>query len=239
MIKFFRRIRFNLMEQNKTGKYIKYAIGEIVLVVIGILIALQINNWNENRKTHRNEVKLAEQLLEDARADSVFFQSRITHQQIRDTLFNNLINLSKRIAVDSISKIRVNADPFFFRLAYQSNLINNNPDAYDLIRHDSIKSKLREYKAKYDYVVHSIELSNRISEEYGVPLQIKYYKQLQMISDQPVLGELNFSIEDEETVAKFDLLKNYGINYLIQTRSFLKVNLELIKLLETYLEENL
>ena len=178
-------------------------------------------------------------MLEDARADSVFFQSRITHQQIRDTLFNNLINLSKQIAVDSISKIRVNADPFFFRLAYQSNLINNNPDAYDLIRHDSIKSKLREYKAKYDYVVHSIELSNRISEEYGVPLQIKYYKQLQMISDQPVLGELNFSIEDEETVAKFDLLKNYGINYLIQTRSFLKVNLELIKLLETYLEENL
>ena len=227
------------MEKNKTGKYLKYAIGEIVLVVIGILIALSINNWNENRKTHRNEVKLAEQLLEDARADSVFFQSRITHQQIRDTLFNNLINLSKQIAVDSISKIRVNADPFFFRLAYQSNLINNNPDAYDLIRHDSIKSKLREYKAKYDYVVHSIELSNRISEEYGGPLQIKYYKQLQMISSQPVIGELKFSIEDEETVAKFDLLRNYGDNYLVQTQSFLKVNLELIKLLETYLEENL
>ena len=50
MIKFFRQIRFNLMGQNKTGKYLKYAIGEIVLVVIGILIALQINNWNENRK---------------------------------------------------------------------------------------------------------------------------------------------------------------------------------------------
>ena len=165
--------------ENKTGEYLKYAIGEIVLVVIGILIALSINNWNENKKTHRKEVILAEQLLEDARADSVFFQSRITHQQIRDTLFNNLINLSKQIAVDSISKIEVNADPFFFRLAYQSNLINNNPDAYDLIRHDSIKNKLREYKAKYDYVVHSIELSNRISEEYGLPLQIKYYKQLQ------------------------------------------------------------
>ena len=38
------------MEQNKTSKYFKYAIGEVVLVVIGILIALQINNWNENRK---------------------------------------------------------------------------------------------------------------------------------------------------------------------------------------------
>ena len=38
------------MEKNKTGKYLKYAIGEIVLVVIGILIALSINNWNENKK---------------------------------------------------------------------------------------------------------------------------------------------------------------------------------------------
>lgn len=49
MIKFFRKIRYDLMEKNKTGKYLKYAIGEIVLVVIGILIALQINNWNEKR----------------------------------------------------------------------------------------------------------------------------------------------------------------------------------------------
>ena len=50
MLKFFRKIRYNYMEQNKTGKYFKYAIGEIALVVIGILIALQINNWNEARK---------------------------------------------------------------------------------------------------------------------------------------------------------------------------------------------
>ncbi|GFZ87333.1 hypothetical protein GCM10011531_18270 [Aquaticitalea lipolytica] len=50
MIKFFRNIRKNLLTDGKTTKYFKYAIGEIVLVVIGILIALQINNWNENRK---------------------------------------------------------------------------------------------------------------------------------------------------------------------------------------------
>jgi len=50
MIKFFRKIRFDLMGKNRTGKYFKYAIGEIILVVIGILIALSINNWNENRK---------------------------------------------------------------------------------------------------------------------------------------------------------------------------------------------
>ena len=50
MIKFFRHIRKSLLMENKTTKYFKYAIGEIVLVVIGILIALQINNWNEHRK---------------------------------------------------------------------------------------------------------------------------------------------------------------------------------------------
>jgi len=50
MIKFFRRIRQKSLSENKISKYILYAIGEIVLVVIGILIALQINNWNENRK---------------------------------------------------------------------------------------------------------------------------------------------------------------------------------------------
>jgi len=49
VIKFFRTIRQNLINQNKTGKYFKYAVGEIVLVVIGILIALQINNWNQER----------------------------------------------------------------------------------------------------------------------------------------------------------------------------------------------
>ena len=58
MIKFFRQIRLDLMEKNKTGKYFKYAIGEIILVVIGIFIALQLNNWNENRK-----IKNIEQVL--------------------------------------------------------------------------------------------------------------------------------------------------------------------------------
>jgi hypothetical protein len=72
MIKFFRKIRFDLMEKNKTGKpawpagrYLKYAIGEIILVVIGILIALQINNWNEKRKENNYEQKILNELKSD------------------------------------------------------------------------------------------------------------------------------------------------------------------------------
>ena len=60
MIKFFRRIRQNMIKENKGSKYMLYAIGEIVLVVIGILIALQINNWNNdlgNKKTEQNIIE--------------------------------------------------------------------------------------------------------------------------------------------------------------------------------------
>ena len=66
MIKFFRRIRQKLLSENKLSKYLLYAIGEIILVVIGILIALQINNWNEDRKTADQRTKLIEALEADA-----------------------------------------------------------------------------------------------------------------------------------------------------------------------------
>jgi len=58
MIPIFRKIRKKMADDNKPVKYLRYAIGEIVLVVIGILIALQINNWNENRKLQNEELNL-------------------------------------------------------------------------------------------------------------------------------------------------------------------------------------
>ncbi len=64
MIKFFRKIRRNLVMESNTGKYFKYAIGEIILVVIGILIALQINNWHENRQK-ANEIESLMQVFEN------------------------------------------------------------------------------------------------------------------------------------------------------------------------------
>jgi uncharacterized membrane protein YgaE (UPF0421/DUF939 family) len=70
MLRFFRQIRQQLMAENKFSKYLMYAIGEIVLVVIGILIALTINNWNENRKSKKvaNEIyrNLQNSLVQDS-----------------------------------------------------------------------------------------------------------------------------------------------------------------------------
>lgn len=69
MIKFFRHIRQDMIKENRVSQYLLYAIGEIVLVVIGILIALQINNWNEMRKQRVQEHKFLTSLKADLMVD--------------------------------------------------------------------------------------------------------------------------------------------------------------------------
>ncbi len=65
MIKFFRHIRQSLIMENKSSRYFKYAIGEIILVVVGILLALQINNWNEERKASALEKEFLQNIQQD------------------------------------------------------------------------------------------------------------------------------------------------------------------------------
>jgi uncharacterized protein DUF6090 len=77
MIKFFRKTRQELMKTGKTGRYLKYAIGEIVLVVVGILIALSINNWNEKRKKNEQEKFILEKLQVDLASDISAISSQI------------------------------------------------------------------------------------------------------------------------------------------------------------------
>lgn len=75
MIKFFRRIRQSLLTENKFSKYLLYAIGEITLVVIGILIALQINNWNNDKKDRKLEKQYIIGLVNDLKTDSVMLKN--------------------------------------------------------------------------------------------------------------------------------------------------------------------
>lgn len=87
MIKFFKHIRKSLLMENKTSKYFKYAIGEIVLVVIGILIALQINNWNENKKIKKAVITTISLLKDEIQTNKGKINNvRNYHIMIRDTL---------------------------------------------------------------------------------------------------------------------------------------------------------
>src|SRR5210317_2333516 len=91
MIKFFRKIRQNLLMENKTGTYLKYAIGEIFLVVIGILIALSINNWNQQRISHNKEQILLSELYQEFVNNKVQFDIVINVHQKSLDLSDSLI----------------------------------------------------------------------------------------------------------------------------------------------------
>jgi hypothetical protein len=81
MIKFFRKIRQNLLSEGKTGRYLKYAFGEIILVVIGILIALQINNWNDLNKKRRQEVEILNEIKNDLNESHSEIETVILNQK--------------------------------------------------------------------------------------------------------------------------------------------------------------
>ena len=85
MIKFFRHIRKRLLSESKFIKYLLYAIGEIALVMIGILLALQVNNWNEEQKERKIEKQYLKSLLEDFKKDkeSLIFQIDVYKWQIQ------------------------------------------------------------------------------------------------------------------------------------------------------------
>ena len=112
MIKFFRHIRKSLLMENKTGKYFKYAIGEIILVVIGILIALSINNWNEGRKEKLLASTYRIKIINDLETDLTNIDSLLTigkrNEKAVKSYFNYFenqdpVNIQKLI--DSCSKI--------------------------------------------------------------------------------------------------------------------------------------
>ncbi|PIV92771.1 MAG: hypothetical protein COZ17_07350 [Flavobacteriaceae bacterium CG_4_10_14_3_um_filter_33_47] len=153
MIKLFRNIRKQLLEQGKTTNYLKYAIGEIVLVVIGILIALQINNWNEDRK-EKHVMKLAlNSLIEDLKQDSIQLNANIKSiQEDMQRLDKFRERLSKPEAnIDTLKHIaRYEYLPFFNpsnelnRNTIVSLLSTGNLDLFD----DVIKNEILKHNSK-------------------------------------------------------------------------------------------
>lgn len=123
MIKFFRHIRRSLIHKNQMGKYFRYAIGEILLVVIGILIALQINNWNENRKLKAKSQELIASLIEDFE----YNQNEIEIEMVfRDSLLNAMDTFNKLIKSDTplatVDSLKNLARSFFKGRSFTPNL---------------------------------------------------------------------------------------------------------------------
>ena len=118
MAKIFRKVRKNLLSENKFSKYLIYAIGEIVLVVIGILIALQLNLWNEQRKSNTVLTNNLRGVLVELKADAdrigkvieflkagnknrIAFINETDYEQFsRDSLEKSLENFSKELNLE-------------------------------------------------------------------------------------------------------------------------------------------
>ena len=144
MIKFFRKIRQKLLSENKFSKYLIYSIGEIVLVVIGILIALGINNWNNEQKDKQAELKYLNQIRKSLKENDLILKERIETDKrllkFGDQLYNH-IKTQKQVN-DSIKQIFVvllNDQMVSFNIAAFENLKN---DGLSFISNDDLKFEI-------------------------------------------------------------------------------------------------
>ncbi|MFC4720863.1 DUF6090 family protein [Geojedonia litorea] len=121
MIKFFRHIRKSLLLENKTSRYFKYAIGEIVLVVIGILIALQINNWNNHRIERLNENLILKELHKEFISNKKQFDTVVFYHK---KAFGSTIYIKERLP---LNLKQINLDSLAYHLFYMGWTYTFNP----------------------------------------------------------------------------------------------------------------
>ena len=145
MIKFFRHIRQSLIKDNKMGKYFKYAIGEILLVMVGILLALQVNNWNERKK---NEATLT-QFLMDFKEELSLNIRDFKHEVKRidkQIAQKNTILLNTRLDTISIDTLENHITTRYIQVSYNSSVLKRfeNAQIENHGKYDSIFGDLQE-----------------------------------------------------------------------------------------------
>jgi hypothetical protein len=161
MIKLFRNIRKNLLNEGKTTKYFKYAVGEIVLVVIGILIALQINNWNQLNRTKieekellvlvKNAIKDDLKDLEDATSfvkKEITYTDRILYYLEYESSYPDSLWSDFRILTIDIGN----------RISFNQVAIKSFEAKEELIRNDSLRYQIiKLYDESYSKVNSEVE----------------------------------------------------------------------------------
>jgi len=151
MIHFFRRIRQKLLANKQMKKYILYAIGEIALVMIGILLALQVNNWNNKRVNNQIESKVLKQIHND------FLENKISFESVTSGRRNNLNNCLKIMDMFPINPDEVNLDSLSFLIktaAYRGTFnpangaINtlSNTSSFNIIKNEKLRDLLIQWK---------------------------------------------------------------------------------------------
>jgi len=195
MIKLFRRVRYDLMEKNKTAKYLKYAVGEIVLVVIGILIALSINNWNENAKNKRIEISYLIRISKDLENDLLEFEKtkEITQQRNDRVIF-------LQHAIEDVDLVHKSSDYFVNSIViagytYRPSISNHSFDELKssgrlaLIQNEELRVSIAKY---YDFVFNQSQW-NFLAEE----VQLKYNEYSTGILNQ---DQLNKVLSESDTL---------------------------------------
>ena len=212
MIKFFRHIRKDLMEKNKTGRYFKYAIGEIVLVVIGILIALSINNWNEERKGKMKATTILEAIRSDMSKDleiieelKPYWGREIMYFKKFLPSFNPRKEIASFVGFDTISQISY-SELFGYDMPFRSNTSAYNAmiadGNSDLIANDSLYSNIQRF---YTFNVPTNENLFEILRQRSSDLNYKYahiityrpYKNISDLTDEYLIADLNIYFESK------------------------------------------
>jgi len=157
MIKFFRRIRRQLLSENKFGKYLTYAIGEIILVVIGILIALQVNNLNEVRKSNLELDKINHNLIQEFEANQQALNTAIGGLEWTKTGGLEILSM---IGKSETELMNTNIDSLietslFWPTWKPTNFVLNelkSTGKLSLLENSKIKELLFEYERQSEYV---------------------------------------------------------------------------------------
>ena len=161
MIKFFRRIRQQLLTENKFSKYLIYAIGEIILVVIGILIALTVNTHNEQRKEIKQEQIILKQLNEDYKANLVQLENKIEmrHKIIAQSL--DILNIASNSSTISADSLSIRFATLFMDPTFDPIEINlESTGDIKLIRNDSLKRFLSHWTSDIKAYVESEQIQH-------------------------------------------------------------------------------
>ncbi|MBK9177588.1 MAG: hypothetical protein IPM46_14900 [Flavobacteriales bacterium] len=155
MIKFFRTIRQRMLKENRFSRYFLYAIGEIVLVVIGILIALNVNNWNAERRSRAQERALLQEMHGNLAMDLADCKFNIEHNdQLRSSNLAVLRQLNERIPFTDTMR-------FHYGNIWGGTILTTNTSAYDnlksigfdLISSDSLRRSITQlYSERYKYL---------------------------------------------------------------------------------------